>query len=202
MTDAAVIAAVDAGWGEPCETCRAGLIGHDVVLSLLLGHRDAPRCIACLASAHAMPNDVFGAFVRRAQQNVRRLACYRAGWVHSDRRLAAAGAWPEERVPEELRLDGDEEDAAAEQPSPSSDTVAGDLAALVCAAEYDAGDKGCGELALELRKRVEQLGPGDVLRLSTTDAGAPEDLPAWCRMTGHRLRGAAHPLYWIERKPL
>jgi tRNA 2-thiouridine synthesizing protein A len=49
---------------------------------------------------------------------------------------------------------------------------------------------------------MQELAPGDVLRLIARDRGAPEDLPAWCRMTGHRLRGAEHPVYWIERKPL
>jgi len=66
-------------------------------------------------------------------------------------------------------------------------------------AAWDAGDLGCGELLLALRARVRALSPGAVLKLSTTDSGAREDLPAWCRMTGHRLVLAAHPLYFVGR---
>ena len=67
-------------------------------------------------------------------------------------------------------------------------------------AEWDAGDMGCGDLVLELRARVEVLGPGRVLRLTARDPGAPADIPAWCRMTGHALVSAQHPTYLIRRK--
>jgi tRNA 2-thiouridine synthesizing protein A len=29
--------------------------------------------------------------------------------------------------------------------------------------------------------------PGEVIRVHATDSGAPQDLPAWCRMTGETL---------------
>ncbi|MGD0072799.1 MAG: sulfurtransferase TusA family protein [Candidatus Binataceae bacterium] len=67
-------------------------------------------------------------------------------------------------------------------------------------AEWDAGDMGCGELIVELRKRVRAIQPGQVLRLIARDPGAIEDLPAWCRMTGHRMNRAEHPVYFIQRK--
>lgn len=67
-------------------------------------------------------------------------------------------------------------------------------------AEWDAGDMGCGDLVLELRGRVEVLGPGRLLRLTARDPGAPADIPAWCRMTGHALVSAQHPIYLIRRK--
>ena len=66
--------------------------------------------------------------------------------------------------------------------------------------EWDAGDMGCGDLVLELRARVEVLGPGRVLRLTARDPGAPADIPTWCRMTGHALVSAQHPIYLIRRK--
>jgi len=59
---------------------------------------------------------------------------------------------------------------------------------------------GCGQLVFELRVRVNELKPGDRLELVARDPGAPADLPAWCRMTGHRLVTARHPVYVIERK--
>ena len=65
---------------------------------------------------------------------------------------------------------------------------------------WDAGHMGCGEVIILLRKRMRNLHPGDVLKLTSHDLGAPEDLPAWCRMTGRRLLRADHPYYWIEAK--
>jgi tRNA 2-thiouridine synthesizing protein A len=72
--------------------------------------------------------------------------------------------------------------------------------AVAVSAEWDAGDLGCGELVLELRGRMLELAPSGVLRLIATDAGAPADLPAWCRMTGHELVSSDPPVYLIRRK--
>jgi tRNA 2-thiouridine synthesizing protein A len=68
-------------------------------------------------------------------------------------------------------------------------------------AEWDAGTMGCGELIVLLRERMLSLSPGQVLRLLAHDPGAAEDIPAWCGMTRHPLRHAAHPVYLIERRP-
>lgn len=68
------------------------------------------------------------------------------------------------------------------------------------AASFDAGEMGCGEIVVELKFRLAELGPGEHLLVHGTDAGLPEDLPAWCRMTGHRLVWAARPLYLIQRR--
>jgi tRNA 2-thiouridine synthesizing protein A len=67
-------------------------------------------------------------------------------------------------------------------------------------AEWDAGDMGCGDLVLELQARVRRLDAGQVLKLVARDPGAPADLPAWCRMTGHALVAEQHPVYFIRRK--
>ena len=68
------------------------------------------------------------------------------------------------------------------------------------AKEWDAGDKGCGEIVMELRIVMLALEPKAILKLTARDAGAPEDLPAWCRLTGHTLLNAEHPDYWIQRR--
>lgn len=65
---------------------------------------------------------------------------------------------------------------------------------------WDAGDTGCGQLVVELRRRLRAMEPGQRLELITRDAGAAVDLPAWCRMTGHHLESANHPVYVIRRK--
>lgn len=67
-------------------------------------------------------------------------------------------------------------------------------------AEWDAGNKGCGEIVMELRMRLLPLAAGQLLKLIAYDAGVPEDLPAWCRMTGHRLVFSEPPEYWIQRR--
>ena len=67
-------------------------------------------------------------------------------------------------------------------------------------AKWNAGGTGCGELILELKIRLAKLAPGALLELETTDPGAVEDIPSWCRLTGHRLVSANHPTYIIQRK--
>jgi tRNA 2-thiouridine synthesizing protein A len=65
---------------------------------------------------------------------------------------------------------------------------------------WDAGDMGCGELVVTLMLRLRSMRPGQVLKLTATDLGAPHDIPAWCRMTGNPLVRAQHPHYFIRRK--
>ena len=66
---------------------------------------------------------------------------------------------------------------------------------------YDAGDTLCGELALALRTELRGMPPGAVLEVVASDAAAPQDLPAWCELTGHTLVRAEPPRFWIRRKP-
>jgi tRNA 2-thiouridine synthesizing protein A len=65
---------------------------------------------------------------------------------------------------------------------------------------WDAGSMGCGELIIMLAVRLRRMSPGSVLHLVATDPGAREDLPAWCRMTGHTMVRHEHPHYWITRR--
>ena len=64
---------------------------------------------------------------------------------------------------------------------------------------WDAGDLGCGELVLELKQRIDRMKPGQVIKVIALDPGAPADMPAWCRLTGHTLLRQEHPVYLIER---
>ena len=66
--------------------------------------------------------------------------------------------------------------------------------------ELDVGDTLCGELALLLRAELRKLEPGQVLRVVARDPAAPQDIPAWCEMTGNPLIRVDHPNYWIRRK--
>jgi tRNA 2-thiouridine synthesizing protein A len=53
---------------------------------------------------------------------------------------------------------------------------------------------------MELRLRLKAMEPGELLKLTARDPGAREDLPAWCRLTGHELVESGHPTYWIRRR--
>ena len=66
--------------------------------------------------------------------------------------------------------------------------------------EWDAGDLGCGELVLELKGRLGRMRPGQVIKVIALDPGAPADMPAWCRLTGHTLLEQEHPVYLIQRR--
>ena len=68
------------------------------------------------------------------------------------------------------------------------------------AKRWDAGEAGCGQLILGLRRQLGSLNPGELLEVTARDAGAPADLPAWCRITGHGLTTAAHPVYVVQKK--
>jgi tRNA 2-thiouridine synthesizing protein A len=67
--------------------------------------------------------------------------------------------------------------------------------------EWDAGEMGCGELLLKLRVRLRQM-PGQVIRLVAHDLGAIEDIPSYCRITGHQLlrTDPANGVFWIKAK--
>ena len=66
--------------------------------------------------------------------------------------------------------------------------------------QWDAGELGCSRLIFELRKRVETLEPGAAIEVRAADEAAPIDIAAWCRVTGHALVSAEHPIYVIRRK--
>jgi tRNA 2-thiouridine synthesizing protein A len=65
---------------------------------------------------------------------------------------------------------------------------------------WNAGETGCGRLVVELCRELTTLKPGDLLEVTALDTGAPADLPAWCRMTGHCLVSAEHPTYIIRKR--
>ena len=68
--------------------------------------------------------------------------------------------------------------------------------------EWDAGELGCGELVLELRWRMGRMRPGEIIKVIALDPGAPADIPAWCRLTGHTLVSGEHPVYLIRQKEI
>ncbi len=69
-----------------------------------------------------------------------------------------------------------------------------------CSRHWDAGDIGCGRLITELKRELGLVEPGGLLRVTAHNGGAPVDIPAWCRMTGHTLVSSNHPHYVLRKK--
>lgn len=183
-------ALIDASAGGACMNCGRALCGHDVVLSTMLGHQDKILCSRCLAFAFARERDEF---LEQALGHVAHRECLSEAFDYAADREGI------ERGPRPSCLFGPDRPSATPAPLPSLEPVA--LAAPVAPdAVFDAGDMGCGDLVLELRLRLRELAPRAVLRVLASDPGAPEDLPAWCRMTGNRLLAARHPEYLIQKK--
>jgi len=66
---------------------------------------------------------------------------------------------------------------------------------------YDSFDRGCGDFIIDLRQVMAELSAGHTLMIASRDAGAPVEIAAWCRMTGHRLVDAAPPFYLVRKRP-
>ena len=45
----------------------------------------------------------------------------------------------------------------------------------------------CPLPVIRTQERIKGLAPGDVLEVTCTDPGALHDIPAWCRLNGHRI---------------
>lgn len=54
----------------------------------------------------------------------------------------------------------------------------------------DASGLLCPLPVIRTQDRIRQLAPGDELEVTATDPGALHDIPAWCRVHGHRLLAA------------
>ena len=174
--------------GRDCKRCASALCHHEALFSLSMGFKNGPLCCSCLAAEFerepAQLRDELWSFVVHRP-------CHRAGWAWANREegydpAALPGClWPYPRK-------------ASERPRA---TESAEKAGEPCESEaWDAGDMACGDLVLELRLRLRAMKPRQILRITATDSGAREDIPAWCRLTGHALLAAAHPQYWIERK--
>ncbi len=66
-------------------------------------------------------------------------------------------------------------------------------------AKFDGGDTGCGELLLDLLLFMRKQPAGAIVEVRALDAGAPSEIPAWCRLTKHILLSSEHPFYNIQK---
>ena len=50
----------------------------------------------------------------------------------------------------------------------------------------------CPMPVIRTQNAAKKLHPGDTLEVTCTDPGAESDIPAWCRINGHKLVGITH----------
>jgi tRNA 2-thiouridine synthesizing protein A len=169
--------------GGRCHDCGAAFTAREAVWSIALGFKNAPRCLACLAKRLGRGEDDLRTSLT---EYVHRRECYLRAWKEAERMDTQKTPAPT---------------ASRERERPDEDVpVALTPNSWATEQEWDAGDMGCGELVMALRLRMKNLPAGGVIRVTATDPAAPEDLPAWCRLTGHTLVSAGHPAYVIRRK--
>jgi tRNA 2-thiouridine synthesizing protein A len=187
----ALLRDVDRLRDRPCAGCRRPLCGHEAVFAIALGFKDAPRCLACLAGGLGRDPDTLR---DDAYRHVVGRDCFRAAWHEAGRREGRDAERPSCLWPGGVPHVARNADSHISGAMPTAATpTARD-------ADWDAGDMACGDLVLALRLRLTALPARAVLRLVASDPAAPQDLPAWCRLTGHRLLHADHPVYFIERR--
>lgn len=201
--------------GSLCPDCGAKLCDHGVLCAVALGLKDRPRCLSC--AAKGLNRELPG----MRQHLGRWLAgkdCYKKAWVRADSSrcetpcslvglLAQNSAFDSEEFPDAGTIDENESGAkksdanttAPEKLVSDTQSVSGsptETPAII----HDFGDLGCGDLVLQLRRILRELPPGTVVRVLATDPGAPQDIPAWVRMTGHTLLAASHPVYDLKKR--
>lgn len=187
VSAASLVAELDRWTGQGCRRCGVSLCGHFVLCSVVLGLKDCPRCPTCLALGLRQP---LPELLLRLTEYVQRRECYRTAWTEAcDREGVARTPHPEclGVIQDQERHNLVEDSCMDARETPADE-------------EWDAGTLGCGDLVLQLRHRLRSMAPGQVLRLTAYDPGAAEDLPSWCRMTGHSLIRAVPPVFWIQRK--
>jgi tRNA 2-thiouridine synthesizing protein A len=168
--------------GARCSVTGAPLGPHAILASIALGRAGNPMSLPELARAEGQS---LGAFRERMIEYVIARPCHSGAWL-----WASLEAGFGSTMFPALEWDG----------APAEESAQAAIPAGAETASWDAGDMGCGDLVLELRTRLKALEPGQVLRVLATDTGAPEDLPAWCRMTGNTLLKQENKTYWIQRK--
>lgn len=193
--DAALRMRVDALRDCPCADCGRTLCGHEILFSIALGSADAPRCVRCLATTLQRDPRELSEHLR---EHFLRRECYGIAWrLENVRERFDADSrpgclWPPDSV-----------DALAKSTAESTthvDARPADDGTWTADSQWDAGDLSCGDLVLQLRNRLRAAPPATRLLLIAQDTGAAEDLPAWCRLTGHVMLRCEPPRFLIQRR--
>ncbi len=174
--------------GGRCQDCATGYTAGEAVWSIALGFKNAPRCLGCLC--HRLGRKE--ADLRTSlTEYVHRRECYLRAWREAERMDET------QRPASRSQANPDRKVGGCEPPEVGTHGPGGPGSPIT---DWDAGDLGCGDLVMQLRMRLKDMAAGSVIKVTATDPAAPEDIPAWCRMTGHTLLSAAHPVYTIRRR--
>jgi tRNA 2-thiouridine synthesizing protein A len=184
-----------------CTKCGADMTSHEVVITHAMGFKDRFTCATCIARGLGKPkND----FLEHVLKHISHRECFLQAWKWASRfhglndNLRPAHLFPEPETASSIRSDDTTRKFNAS--SFSHPLISASEKLTPPNAIWDAGDMGCGDLVLELRVRLTEMAAGELLEVRATDPGAPEDIPAWCGMTGHGLVSTSHPLYMIRRR--
>lgn len=161
---------------QPCLACKSPLLAEDVLYSNALGFKTCPKCLACLAKGLEREQ---ADLKTTLLQHIRRRPCLCRAFELSTGTHTQADCSP-------IPTDGFTHDSNG--------------APLIPDSIWNAGDLGCGDLVLLLRGKLRAMLPGELIQVTALDSGAPEDIPAWCNMTGNRLIYQQHPVYLIQNK--
>lgn len=172
-----IVAQLQHWTSKPCLACNSSLLAEDVLYSNALGFKTCPKCLSCLAKGMERNQADLKATLL---QHIRRRPC-----------LCKAFELSMGALPTQLDCNSNPSNNLA---LPSTDLP------YNADSTWNAGDLGCGDLVLLLRGKLRSMLPGELLELTALDPGAPEDIPAWCNMTGNRLVFQQHPLYFIRNK--
>jgi tRNA 2-thiouridine synthesizing protein A len=199
ITAASLIRDLESLRGRRCFDCAAPVCSHETLMSIAMGFKDAPRCLKCLAAQLQRDatelRDYLFAYIQGRD-------CYREAWIWASRAENFSPSampnclWRKTESARPAVAPYQRSNTPTLQHSSSSHTP---IPPFSHSTSWDAGDMGCGDLVLELRIRMNALQSGEILKLTARDLGAPEDLPSWCRMTGHKLLRAEPPDYWIQK---
>lgn len=157
-------------------------------MSIIFGYKNSPRCQSCLAQDMRESAE---ALMARLVPYLERRDCFRGAWFW---------AGEQEGFGATLQPSCMTVQAPASAAAPVSEPTARASQAEPTTSSLDAGDMSCGDLVLRLRQVLAGMRAGEILEVRATDSGAPHDIPAWCRLTRHRLLAAAHPVYRIARR--
>jgi len=58
--------------------------------------------------------------------------------------------------------------------------------------ELDARRMFCPMPVIRTQDKIKELNVGDTLEVASTDPGALNDIPAWCRINGHKVIETRH----------
>jgi len=64
--------------------------------------------------------------------------------------------------------------------------------------ELDARNLMCPLPVIRAQDRIKTMRRGELLNVICSDPGALNDIPAWCRINGHRVISTVHDDYTIE----